>query len=94
MWIDAVCGLLHVSRVYSQADRHNTDEESVPLPLGLATYFALADSFGGSKEWGKGCETRHTEVVVEDKRWLASCNSLLGYMTPVQSAQSASTWRV
>ena len=68
MWIDAVCGLLHVSRVYSQADRHNTDEETVPLPLGLATYFALADSFGGSKEWGKRCETRHS--IEKSRLWL------------------------
>jgi hypothetical protein len=47
MWINAVIGL-RVGHVYSQS-KNVTGERSVPLPLGLAAYCTLVDSFGGLK---------------------------------------------
>ena len=40
-----------------------TGEGSVPLPLGLATYCTLANSFGGLKGRGRRCEIRHARRV-------------------------------
>ena len=48
MWIDAGSGLLRIGHIYSQS-KNVTGERSVPLLLGLAAYFTLANYLGGSK---------------------------------------------
>ena len=47
MWIKAVFGL-RIDHVYSQS-KNVTGERGVPLPLGLAAYSTLVDSFGRLK---------------------------------------------
>jgi hypothetical protein len=61
-----------------------TGKRSVPRPLGLATHCTLSDSSldssiilmtGGSRRCRKiHAEDYISDVVVEDRRWLASCN--------------------
>ena len=48
MWIDTGSGLLRICHVYSQSN-DVTGERNVPLPLGLAAYCTLVDSFDGLK---------------------------------------------
>ena len=48
MWIDTGSGLLRIGHVYSQSN-DVTGERNVPLPLGLAAYCTLVDSFDGLK---------------------------------------------
>ena len=51
------------ARFTHKADKHESDERSVLLPLGLATHCTLAVSFRRLKRRGRRYELRHARRV-------------------------------
>ena len=73
MWIDAVSELLPMVHVYSQSNKRNRITD-IPLPLELATYFALVDPFEGLEGilGGRRWRTRHARARIETiDHWVA-----------------------